>query len=69
MKNLALELQSMLSDAWIMVAPIYFSGLPSSMIALMDVLGSEKYRRRDLKVAASCSAASMKKPIPNELWN
>jgi multimeric flavodoxin WrbA len=38
-----------LSDAWIIVAPMYLSSLPSSMIALMDVLGSEDPARRASK--------------------
>lgn len=39
------------SDAVILVAPIYFSGLPSSAVALMDILEA-KVQKKDLKVAA-----------------
>ena len=40
-----------LSDAWIIVSPIYISGLPSSMTALMDLLEA-KAGRQGVKVAA-----------------
>lgn len=38
-----------LSDAWIIVAPMYLSSLPSSMIALMDVLEA-KICKKGIKV-------------------
>lgn len=49
-EKLALTAAS-LSDAWIIVAPVYVDSLPSSMLAYMDLLEA-KVRKKGIKVGA-----------------